>query len=114
MVTILPSQVAKGLQERIKPGDLVGLDPDVDLSDDGAGVVVQRSHEVHAVRAAVFGPTHFLAIDGDDPGVDLGLHPCAQGLVEGFGIQPGQDALEGGDVRCRVSGGAQRAGGGIG
>lgn len=41
----LAFQVPKGLQERINSGVLVALDPDVDLSDDSAGVMVPRRHD---------------------------------------------------------------------
>lgn len=60
-----PGQVKVG-QQWPEPADLAGLAVDVDLAEDGAGLVVKDGHQVHGLPAGagVPGAPHRLAIHG--------------------------------------------------
>ncbi len=60
-----PAGQVQALQERLEPGDLVGLGVHVALAEDRAGGVVHRGEQVDLLLAVVAAAAEGLAVDGD-------------------------------------------------
>ena len=62
-----PAGQVQALQERLEPGDLVGLGVHVALAEDRAGGVVHRGEQVDLLLAVVAAAAQGLAVDRDRP-----------------------------------------------
>ena len=92
------------LEQHRQSRNLVRLRVDVDLSQDGAGVVVEGSHQVDSVMAAAFGAAQVRAIDGDHRSGGAGCRPCGQRFIQYIGVHALEQALDGRGGRSAPSG----------
>ncbi|XAS69830.1 hypothetical protein V3C33_03775 [Micrococcaceae bacterium Sec5.7] len=100
-------EVRDGVQKVLEAGDFISLDADVNLSQNGAGSVVNGGHQVDPVTATVLRPADFLPIRGNGLRFHLGHDPGAQGGVEGISVHPGQHPLDGRHMRDSDAGPGQ-------
>jgi hypothetical protein len=97
-----PAGQVQAVQERLEPGDLVGLGVHVALAEDRAGGVVHRGEQVDLLLAVVAAAAEGLAVDGDRLPRRVGWwrwllagQPGADGAVQRVGVDAGQHAAHG-------------------